>query len=121
MDSFQELWNCHAWKKEVALGFTCPATWQSFDPTDSPDVRFCQVCREKVYLCQTPQEFVERGERGQCVAIPPDMRRINLKAMQVGRPSEESVRRFQRERERVRAWWQSVQDAAPAFLESGSG
>ena len=59
-----ELWNC-----ENAFEFVCLRKWESLRPTESPDIRYCEVCSQNVYLCETPLEFVSQGNLGRCVAI----------------------------------------------------
>jgi hypothetical protein len=59
-----ELWNC-----ENAFEFICPRKWDSLGQTESPDIRYCEVCSQNVYFCETPLEFVRQGNLGRCVAI----------------------------------------------------
>ncbi len=39
------------------------------DTTDSPDIRFCRVCSENVYLCETDGELIEAIAANKCVAM----------------------------------------------------
>jgi len=59
-----ELWNC-----ENAFEFVCPRKWESLGHTESSNIRYCEVCSQNVYLCETPLEFVSQGNLGRCVAI----------------------------------------------------
>jgi hypothetical protein len=59
-----ELWNC-----ENAFEFICPRKWDALGSTESTNIRYCDVCSQNVYLCETPLEFVSQGNLGRCVAI----------------------------------------------------
>lgn len=64
-----EVWNC-----DNAFEFVCPRKWESLSQTEEPGVRFCGVCSQNVYLCETPLEFVSQGNLGRCVAIRKEVR-----------------------------------------------
>ena len=55
--NFVEVWNC-----ENAFQLICPREWESLKGTDSPDRRYCEVCRRDVFLCESAEEFVRQGE-----------------------------------------------------------
>ena len=54
-----------SWKWE----FQCPKLWSGMRQTDDPNVRMCDVCLEKVYLCETDEEIVRHARSGHCVAV----------------------------------------------------
>jgi hypothetical protein len=56
--NFVEVWNC-----ENAFELICPRKWESLKETDSSDMRYCEVCRQNVFLCESAEEFVQQGER----------------------------------------------------------
>lgn len=82
----RQLWNCSAWS---IFQFLCPQTWNNLSPTDNADVRHCSVCKEKVYLCSTPENLVNLGRSGKCVAILPSHAR-SITHGYLGRPSRSS-------------------------------
>jgi hypothetical protein len=59
-----EIENC-SWK----FKFQCPRLWGGLHPTDDPNVRVCESCLERVYLCKTEAEVLDRSKRGECVAL----------------------------------------------------
>ena len=56
--------NC-TWRFE----FQCPRGWNGLHATEDPNVRVCESCLERVYLCQTEEEVEMRSRRGECVAL----------------------------------------------------
>lgn len=111
-----ELWNC-----ENAFEFICPLKWDCLDTTESDDIRYCQVCQQNVYLCQTPLEFVNQGNFGRCVAIPQEMtpkeiyREHGKSASKLmGRVAIRNQTNYSREQK----WWQSVFDLNPTFNQN---
>jgi len=117
-----ELWNC-----ENAFEFVCPRKWESLSRTESPHIRYCEVCNQNVYLCESPGEFVRQGNLGRCVAIP-----IKVKPKEVytpprgrvvmGRVSQEEAKRRAELRkrrleynERAKEWWEGVLYLNPTF------
>lgn len=53
----------------VRFRFECPRAWASLAPTEAPDVRACDGCGERVYLCRTADEAAERARAGHCIAV----------------------------------------------------
>jgi hypothetical protein len=104
-----EVWNCaHAFE------FVCPRYFSSLEPTDDPATRFCGACRERVYVCLTPQEFVSHAERGHCVCIPEGFAPLGLLCTEwLGWPSRQTVEAHERHLQDVRAWWQGVLAGRP--------
>ena len=125
-----ELWNC-----ENTFEFICPRQWESLKRTESHDIRFCDVCSQNVYLCESPAEFVRQGNLGRCVAIPmklksdevytPPMKRFVMgrisekeakRRAEVERRKAELEKRRQKDDERrAKEWWESVSDLNPTF------
>jgi len=108
-----ELWNC-----ENAFEFVCPRQWESLRQTESPDIRYCEVCSQNVYLCETPVEFVRQGNLGRCVAIRQEVTpREVYKKYRMGRISysEERAKQRQENYEREEGWWKSVVAINPTF------
>jgi hypothetical protein len=53
--------------------FQCPKRWEALSANRKrSDVRFCELCRQNIYRCQTDAEVVERTARGECVAFESD-------------------------------------------------
>jgi hypothetical protein len=80
MKTQQTVRNC---KDDFA--FVCPKLWDKLEPTANPSVRFCNGCKETVYLCRTDEETLRRARDGQCIARerPDESERT---PMVVGRP-----------------------------------
>ena len=51
--------------------FVCDRTWDSLDTTTAPDVRYCNDCQQRVYLCKYEEEWRTHVALDHCVAIPP--------------------------------------------------
>jgi hypothetical protein len=51
------------------LKFQCDQNWDVLTETCDPRIRFCQRCREKVYLCFSEAEFRHHAANYHCVAI----------------------------------------------------
>ena len=47
----------------------CPKTWQSFEMTNESAVRFCTVCKKKVYWCNSPDEIRSFEQIGRCMVV----------------------------------------------------
>ena len=106
-----ELWNC-----ENAFEFVCPRKWDSLGQTESTDIRYCDVCSQNVYFCETPQEFVSQGNLGRCVAIRKEVTPNEAFAQYVmGRYTADSVRNRQKNYEREKGWWKDVLALNPTF------
>lgn len=109
-----ELWNC-----ENAFEFLCPLKWESLVSTESPDIRYCGVCSQNVYLCETPREFVSQGNLGRCVGIRKEVTPTEaFPRYFMGRrmaPTPESVKRGQQKSKRERDWWTGVLALNPTF------
>ncbi|WP_339727711.1 hypothetical protein [uncultured Gimesia sp.] len=105
-----ELWNC-----EHAFSNLCPKRWAELTPTDTPRVRFCDVCSENVTYCTTPEEFVQLGNAGQCVAVPDGYNFSSLRRMLLGKPSVKAIQSIRDRQERTANWWHTVIQSAPEF------
>ena len=51
------------------MQYTCPKTWNSLAVTSREDIRFCDQCCKKVYLCASQEEVDSAAELGVCVAF----------------------------------------------------
>jgi hypothetical protein len=79
-------------------------------------VRFCDVCREKVYRARTPLDFATHGQLGHCVAIPEDFYPMAaLTPSTLGRPTRQEIERQDQRARDVRAWWVGVLAQNPQF------
>jgi hypothetical protein len=109
-----ELWNC-----ENAFEFICPGTWDSLGQTESPDIRYCEVCSQNVYFCETPREFVSQGNLGRCVAIREEVTPTEAFPRHIiGRPAPrppDYEKKRQENSKRQTDWWKGVLDLNPAF------
>ncbi|QDT42699.1 hypothetical protein Pan241w_27870 [Gimesia alba] len=105
-----QLWNC-----EHAFSNLCPKQWAELTPTETPGVRFCDVCSENVTYCTTPEEFVQLGNAGKCVAIPNGYTTGSLKQMLLGRISVKKMKSNRDRQERTANWWRTVIEADPEF------
>lgn len=106
-----ELWNCRN-----AFEFLCPQYFSELQPTDDPEVRYCGVCRDRVYHCATPLDFATHGELGHCVAIPEGFAPGGaLCTAPVGRPTRQDIEEQHRRGAAIRAWWMGVLAEQPQF------
>ncbi len=51
------------------MEYVCPKTWELLSLTARDDVRFCDHCSKKVYLCASQEEVDSAAELGKCVAF----------------------------------------------------
>jgi hypothetical protein len=106
-----ELWNC-----ENAFEFVCPRRWEALQQTESADIRYCEVCKQNVYLCETATEFVRQGNLGRCVAIRKEVTpREPYKQYRMGRYSAEWGKQRWENYEREKRWWEEVSALNPEF------
>jgi len=49
--------------------YECPLLWAKLRPTDDDDVRYCESCQRRVYICHTEDELRARIEQNDCVAV----------------------------------------------------
>ena len=99
------IWRCGG---KGLLAFECQETWDSLDLTDVPLIRFCSVCKMKVYQCQSPEEFVAFARKNECVAIPISLHvpeGTQTSQMMLGWPAPWS---YKLER-KAKAWWKKVE------------
>lgn len=72
-DSPPRVWLCGNPESHHLLLFTCPMRWDDLQDTDVSKVRFCVECKRNVHLCESPEQFVDLSERGECVALLPQI------------------------------------------------
>jgi len=53
---------------EVDWEFECLKSWADLIGTDEKDVRYCESCQRKVYLCADVEQVNRRARLAQCVA-----------------------------------------------------
>ena len=105
-----QVWNC-----EHVFSNFCPKRWSDLTPTDKPGIRFCEACSEDVTYCTTPEEFVQLGNAGQCVAVPNQHTPDSLERMLMGKPSAKAMKRYRERQERTANWWHDVIQLDPEF------
>jgi hypothetical protein len=106
-----ELWNCRN-----SFEFVCPRYFSELEPTDDPAVRFCNVCRERVYQSRTPLDFVSHGELGHCVAVPEGFSPMGAFCTEMlGRPTRADLEENERHVRAIRSWWNEVLMQQPRF------
>lgn len=69
----------------------CPARWEELGPTDQENVRYCDACQRKVFMCRTEEELRARIEQNDCVAVTllDRRKRLGYPRVTVGVPSRE--------------------------------
>ena len=108
-----ELWNC-----VNAFEFECPRYWDTLTETDKETVRYCEECKENVFLCETPADFVTHGEQGHCVAISNECVPHQLfKKHFRGRPSKAACEEMRKRVQDAQKWWKEVIDLNPQFAK----
>src|SRR5438045_8875219 len=55
------------------LKFQCDQNWDSLTETRDARIRFCEHCKEAVYLCLSEAEFREHAANHHCVALAADV------------------------------------------------
>lgn len=68
--------------------FRCPERWDQLAPTKTAAVRFCRVCKERVYYCSSLEEAREHARQGRCVAVDEGLPRSPGDALELD-PSRE--------------------------------
>lgn len=64
------------------MEYVCPKTWESLTVTNRDDVRFCNHCSKKVYLCASQEEVDSAAELRKCVAFDSVQLAANLDSPQ---------------------------------------
>ena len=62
---------------EVQFEFQCPKTWESLQPTQDADTRFCEGCQKNVYLCRSENDLTKHLLQKHCIAA--DVPRFKVK------------------------------------------
>ena len=74
---------------QVRFRFECPNNWNTLEPTDQADRRFCPSCGEHVYFAESVSRAEQLARQGACIAVPAqltDKLAKNLTEHCVGRP-----------------------------------
>lgn len=109
-----EVWNCkHAFQQP------CPMFWEDLSRTDRKRVRHCEVCKQDVTYCTTPEEFVQLGNAGKCVAIPDGHSPLTPQTVVMGLPSPEYLQKLKAREQRIKQWWRAVLECGPTFSPEG--
>jgi uncharacterized protein (TIGR02996 family) len=53
----------------VEFAFVCPKTWDGLQSTHDNSVRYCDVCQQHVFFCETVQAANDLAVIGHCIAI----------------------------------------------------
>ena len=113
LSDIEQIWNC-----ENAFVEPCPKQWELLDETPDKRVRFCGECEQTVTLCHTPEQFVELGNAGQCVACPTEHAPGRMRTMVLGRPSEETIDKLEAADRRTADWWAEAEATSPEFSQA---
>jgi hypothetical protein len=109
-----DVWNC-----ANAFEFVCPRYWESLSEGADPNIRFCSVCNQQVYRCETPLEFVSNAELGHCVAVPADRTpHHGFQKRVLGRPTKEHLDEMRQLFHDTRRWWQEIVEMQPQFAST---
>jgi len=77
--------------------FVCVQSWAEMRPTDDNHVRRCETCSKNVYFCDNLADAREHSQEGHCIAVDLGIIRregdLRPRAMFLGRPSKEDVRK----------------------------
>ena len=60
----KEVKNC-----AIEFRFQCPQDWEKMTATTEAAIRFCDVCRLKVVLCESDAAALTQAKLGHCVAL----------------------------------------------------
>lgn len=55
--------------RRVRFSFVCDKRWETLHPTDTPDIRHCNICNERVHHCTTVREAETHARAGHCIAV----------------------------------------------------
>ncbi len=64
------------------FAFECPRKWKALRRSPDKKVRRCTLCSREVHLVENAEEWKERTEKGDCIALRAPVRG----AKQVGQP-----------------------------------
>ncbi len=55
--------------RNCSFGYQCNKDWDDLIPLDRNDVKFCDLCREKVYFCKAENEIIFHIKKNNCIAF----------------------------------------------------
>jgi hypothetical protein len=55
-------------KINCVMEYECPKSWETLTATKRTDIRFCNHCNKKVYLCASQEEIDAAATLKKCVA-----------------------------------------------------
>lgn len=64
--------NCpqaRATSENVKFKYPCPKKWTSLQETEDVNIRFCNVCENSVYYCETLGEVNYHKTQEHCIAV----------------------------------------------------
>ncbi len=99
--SVAEIFNC-----EKAFSKVCPVIWQEL--AGDGNIRHCESCNKDVHLCKTADDYIEKGKKGFCVAIPQDARVENFSICFLGEPSQENIKEAEELKKKCSSFWSKV-------------
>ncbi len=59
--------------RRVRFRFSCDQRWETLEPTEHGDIRFCSRCSERVYHCERAKEAQAHALAGHCISVPKDL------------------------------------------------
>jgi hypothetical protein len=54
---------------DFAYRATCTSSWEQLYDSSEPNVKYCGICKQKVYRCLTDAEVIEHAERNERIAL----------------------------------------------------
>ena len=55
--------------EQVDWAFRCNQRWEGLQLTEDQRIRYCQHCKQCVYLCDSLDEISQHSRKGHCVAF----------------------------------------------------
>ena len=103
-------WNC-----DQFLSFECSQQWKDLQETSDQNIKCCDICNKNVYLCKTPEDFVENGNKGYCVALLEKNFPHFTKHELLGKASKDYVNEHRKKTAKQKAWWKKALSLKPTF------
>ena len=103
-------WNC-----DQFLSFECPQQWKDLQETSDQNIKCCDICNKNVYLCKTPEDFIENGNKGYCVALLEKNFPHFTKRELLGKVGPEYFNELRKKTAKQKAWWKKAISLKPTF------
>jgi len=55
--------------KKIGIETPCPLHWKQLEVTKEKNVKYCNVCEDKVYFCENDEELIKNATKGNCIAF----------------------------------------------------